>query len=335
MRRRNFLGTFGGGLLWLESLPFSEKLPPFFEKRADDQSRDGADVVIKILGTAQDGGIPQLGRHCPNCSRAQKDPGQARLISSLAILDFKEKQLFIVDATPDIRIQFDRAGDRLYEQVSIKAKTPQGVLLTHAHIGHYTGLMFFGFESIAAQRLPVYCSSRMKEFLANNGPWSQLIKQDNISPVVLSPNDKRALTPQVSVIPFQVPHRDEYTDTLGLIISGSRKKILYIPDIQNWAAWEGSIIEAVDDVDTALLDGTFYSPDELPGRDLSGIGHPFIKDSMDLLEKAAQKGKTTIYFTHFNHSNQALDPDGDARKSILEKGFHMADEGLEISLERE
>jgi len=104
---------------------------------------------------------------------------------------------------------------------------------------------------------------------------------------------------------------------------------------ENWAAWEGSIIEAVDDVDTALLDGTFYSPDELPGRDLSGIGHPFIKASMVLLEKAARKGKTAIYFTHFNHSNQALDPDGDARKSILEKGFQIADEGLEISLERE
>jgi len=172
----------------------------------------------------------------------------------------------------------------------------------------------------------------MKEFLANNGPWSQFIKQDNISPVVLSPNDKRPLTPQVSVIPFQVPHRDEFSDTLGLVISGSRKKILYIPDIQNWAAWERSVIEAVDEVDAALLDGTFYSPDELPGRDLSGIGHPFIKDSMDLLKKAAQKGKTTIYFTHFNHSNPALDPDGEARKSILERGFHMADEGLEIPI---
>jgi pyrroloquinoline quinone biosynthesis protein B len=332
VRRRNFLGAFGGGLLWLESLQFSEKPPSFFEKRADDQSQDAADVIIKILGTAQDGGIPQLGCHCPNCSRARKDPGQARLISSLAILDFKEKQLFIVDATPDIRTQFDRACDRLYEQVSIKTKTPQGVLLTHAHIGHYTGLMFFGFESMAAQRLPVYCSLRMKDFLANNGPWSQLVKQDNISTVVLSPNDKLQLTSRISVIPFQVPHRDEYTDTLGLRISGSRKKILYIPDIQNWAAWERSVIEAVDEVDAALLDGTFYSPDELPGRDLSGIGHPFIKDSMDLLEKAARKGKTAIYFTHFNHSNQALDPDGEARKSILEKGFHVADEGLEIPI---
>ncbi len=332
MRRRNFLGAFGGGLLWLESLSDSGIRPFRFGRKTCDQSGQAADIVVKILGTAQDGGIPQLGCHCPNCSRARKDPGQARLISSLAILDFKEKQLFLVDATPDIRTQFDRACDRLNKQVSIKEKAPQGVLLTHAHIGHYTGLMFFGFESMAAQRLPVYCSLRLKDFLANNGPWSQLVKQENISPVVLSPNDKLQLTSRISVIPFQVPHRDEYTDTLGLRISGSRKKILYIPDIQNWAAWERSVIEAVDDVDAALLDGTFYSPDELPGRDLSRIGHPFIKDSMDLLEKAAQKGKTTIYFTHFNHSNPTLDPVGEARKSILEKGFHVADEGLEISI---
>lgn len=332
MRRRDFLGAFGSGFFWLEILPVSEKRPSFFKKKADNQSGQAAGVVFKILGTAQDGGIPQLGCHCPNCSRAREDPGQVRLISSLAILDFGEKQLFIVDATPDIRTQFDKACHRLGEQISEKTKTPQGVLLTHAHIGHYAGLMFFGFESIAAQRLPVYCSSRMKEFLATNGPWSQLIKQDNISPVVLAPNAKRALTPQVSVIPFQVPHRDEFTDTLGLVISGSRKKILYIPDIQSWGAWKRSVIEAVDEVDAAFLDGTFYSPDELPGRDLSRIGHPFIKDSLILLEKTVRKGKTAIYFTHFNHSNQSLDPDGEARKSILEKGFHMADEGLEISI---
>jgi len=332
VKRRDFLGAFGSGLLWPEFQPLFEKRPPFFEKRTDNQSGQAADVIVKILGTAQDGGIPQLGCHCPNCARARKNPGQARLISSLAILDFKEKQLFIVDATPDIRSQFDRACRRLDERGSSQPTTPQGVLLTHAHIGHYTGLMFFGFESVAARGLPVYCSRPMQEFLANNVPWSPLIKQKNISPVVLSPNVKQALTPRVLVIPFQVPHRDEFTDTLGLIISGSRKKILYIPDIQNWAAWQRSVIEAVAEVDAAFLDGTFYSPDELPGRDLSRIGHPFIKDSMDLLEKAARKGKTAIYFTHFNHSNRALDPGGEARKSILERGFRMADEELEISI---
>ncbi len=330
MRRRSLLEFFAASLVCWEGFPLSDRRPALFEVRPGGQREQAANVVLKILGTAQDGGIPQIGCDCPNCTRARKDPEQARLISSLGILDFKAEKILIVDATPDIRAQFERARQRFYERTSDKAKVPHGILLTHAHIGHFTGMIFFGFESTATDQLPVYCSARMKGFLAENGPWSQLVRQKNISPEVLSPGVERALTPQVSVIPFQVPHRDEFTDTLGLMIRGRRKKVLYIPDIQNWAALEKSIGEAVDSVEVALLDGTFYGPDELPGRNLSQIGHPFIKDSMDLLKNEVRKGKTAIYFTHFNHSNPALDPDGEARKSILEKGFHMAEEGLEI-----
>jgi len=335
IRRRNFLGAFAGTLVFLKNLFNFEKRPNSFNRtnyRSMDDTKDDPNVIVKILGTAQDGGIPQLGCDCRNCSQARKDPRYSRLISSLAILDFKEKKFFIVDATPDIRVQFDKARDRLREETAIKAEIPEGVLLTHAHIGHYAGLMFFGFESISTHRLPVYCSSRMRDFLAKNSPWNQLLEQENISPIILSLNEKLPLTPRVSIVPFQVPHRDEYSDTLGFIISGSKKKLLYLPDIQNWEAWEKSVVEEVEKVEVALLDGTFYSPEELPGRDLSRIGHPFIKKSVEVLNSVPKKGKTAIYFTHLNHSNFVLDPEGEARKNIREKGFDIAADGLEISL---
>jgi pyrroloquinoline quinone biosynthesis protein B len=289
-------------------------------------------ILVKVLGTAQDGGIPQLGCYCKNCLRAREKPGFSRLVSSLGLFDLEESNFFLLDATPDIRAQSHLAYKRLGKEKSGTRNFPQAVLLTHAHIGHYTGLVFFGYESVSSFDLPVYCSERMGTFLANNGPWSQLVNFKNISLRELSMEKKLSLTARLSIASFQVPHRDEYSDTIGFTVSGQRKKLLYIPDIQDWRTWKKSVVEEVKKVDIALLDGTFYSPEELPGRDLSQIGHPFIKTSVKLLGKLARRGKTKIYFTHLNHSNLALDPEGEARKKIENEGFRLAEEGMEFYL---
>jgi pyrroloquinoline quinone biosynthesis protein B len=290
------------------------------------------DILVKVLGTAQDGGIPQLGCYCKNCLRAREKPGFSRLVSSLGLFDLEESNFFLLDATPDIRAQSHLAHERLGWEKSGTRNFPQAVLLTHAHIGHYTGLVFFGYESVSSFDLPVYCSERMGTFLANNGPWSQLVNFKNISLRTLSLEKKLSLTARLSITSFQVPHRDEHSDTIGFTISGRKKKLLYIPDIQDWRTWKKSVVEEVKKVDIALLDGTFYSPEELPGRDLSQIGHPFIKTSVKLLGKLARRGKTKIYFTHLNHSNLALDPEGEARKKIENEGFRLAEEGREFYL---
>jgi pyrroloquinoline quinone biosynthesis protein B len=297
-----------------------------------DKSGTSNDVLVKVIGTAQDGGIPHMGCFCQNCQRAWKEPGFSRLISSLALFDLIESKTFLVDATPDIRAQTRIVRECVSSQKKKKRFWPDGILLTHAHIGHYTGLMFYGYEAQSADRLPVYCSERMNSFLAQNGPWSQLVDQKNIVIRSIRPENILTLTSRISILAFQVPHRDEYTDTLGFKIMGPSRSLLYISDIQNWKTWERSIVDEVQKVDIALLDGTFYSPEELPSRDVSSIGHPFISDSMVLLNKIAQDSKTQIYFTHLNHSNLALDPDGDARKTMKKNGFDLAEEGMEFPL---
>jgi pyrroloquinoline quinone biosynthesis protein B len=289
-------------------------------------------VLVKVLGTAQDGGIPQIGCYCKNCQKARQDPQFLRLRSSLAIFDLKEKKVFIVDASPDISLQYDRIHERMEPARPHKKNVPDGILLTHAHIGHYTGLMFYGYEALGADKLPVYCSQRMSDFLSNNGPWSQLVDFENISVHSLEPDTHVSLTPEISVTPFIVPHRDEYSDTLGFVIAGPKKKLLYIPDIQSWKVWDRDIRDEVKRVDFALLDGTFYGPEELPGRDFSQLGHPLITASLETLKQAAKKGETKIYFTHLNHSNLALDPNGDVLKHINSEGFGLAQEGMELSL---
>jgi len=233
------------------------------------QNTSGSDILIKVLGTAQDGGIPQIGCYCPNCQRARKDSRFSRLISSLGILDLRNKKAFIIDTTPDLRIQYDLIHERLGREKTGKKNIPDGILLTHAHIGHYPGLMFYGFESLSTQDLPVYCSKKMSDFLSNNGPWDQLVRLKNISLKILNPFEKLNLTENISLVPFNVPHRDEYSDTLGFKILGPEKELLYIPDIQSWDAWNRSIKEEVEQTDIAILDGTFFGPEELPGRDLT------------------------------------------------------------------
>jgi pyrroloquinoline quinone biosynthesis protein B len=172
----------------------------------------------------------------------------------------------------------------------------------------------------------------MGSFLRDNGPWSQLVRLENIELQTFPENGEVRLTPQITLQPLWVPHRDEYSDTVGIRITGPHKKLLYIPDIQNWTIWKRDIREELQDIDVALLDGTFFSPEELPGRNLSRIGHPFIKDSMDLLQSTLEKGRTRILFTHLNHSNPALDPEGQAYREIKNRGFSLAREGQEIGL---
>ena len=253
-------------------------------------------------------------------------------MAALAVADLVDRKLFLVDATPDIRPQVD-AALRIFgpEPADLKG-TLAGVVLTHAHIGHYTGLMFFGYESASTKGLPVYCSPRMRDFLTANGPWSQLVRLENIILKTLAAGEAVALSERITVVPLSVPHREEFSDTLGFEVRGPRKRLLYIPDIKSWEAWDRPVADEVGRTDVALLDGTFFSPEELPGRDVSAIGHPPIRESMKTLSRLSREKKAGVFFTHLNHSNPALDPAGEARKELERAGFHLAAEGQEFFL---
>lgn len=330
MERRNFLKACLGSLVSVDFFSCVSKKESSLDGSESESKKP--DIVVKVLGTAQDGGIPQMGCYCQNCLRARKDRQFGRLVSSLAVLDMREKKLFLIDASPNLPIQFDLALKRLGPATEGSKASPDAVFLTHAHVGHYTGLMYFGYEVMSTDKLPVYCTSRMASFLRENGPWNQLVKLENISLHLLSDDQEFSPSPHLKIVPISVPHRDEYSDTLGFSISGRTKKLLYIPDIQSWRSWERSIEEETRKFDYALLDGTFFSPDELPGRDTSKIGHPLMKTSLETLKDVARKGRTAIYFTHLNHTNLALDPKGEARKELEEKGLKIASEMMEFYL---
>jgi pyrroloquinoline quinone biosynthesis protein B len=201
-----------------------------------------------------------------------------------------------------------------------------GIFLTHAHIGHYTGLMQFGKEALGSNNIPVYAMPRMTSFLKNNGPWSQLVALNNIKLMPLYNDSTIILNKHLKVTPFLVPHRDEFSETVGFKIIGDHKSALFIPDINKWRDWERNIIEEVKNVDYAFLDASFFRDGELE-RDMSKIPHPFTTETTTLFENESLETKNKIYFIHLNHTNPAIKDTHPLKDSIQALGFHFAKEG--------
>jgi pyrroloquinoline quinone biosynthesis protein B len=325
------------GVLVASALSLQHQLA-FSEQAVDQGSRDEGSgknrgPFVRVLGSVQDGGLPHAACNHSLCREAREDPRLRRRVASLALITPSSREVYLFDATPDIREQLAALADVRDAPVGRVDRAPlDGVFLTHAHIGHYLGLAFFGFEAISTSGLPVYATRRMGAYLRANGPWSQMVELENIELRDSPPGRVIELKAGITVTPIAVPHRDELSDTVGFLIQGPNASILYVPDTDNWGAWERSIEEVIEDVDVALIDGTFYSTDELPGRSVAEIGHPLISVSMDRLEDLLRDQKRKIYFTHLNHSNPALDATSAELREIERRGFGVVTEGQEFPL---
>ncbi len=288
---------------------------------------------LRVLGTVQDGGLPHAGCSCVRCEAARHDPARRRRIASVAVLLPERGESYLIDATPDIREQLHALRDVGQHPTGRADRAPvSGVLLTHAHLGHYTGLAFFGFEALHTRQLPVWCTPRMAAYLRANGPWSQLVQLENVRLVEAPPGESFVLGETVTVTPLAVPHRDEYSDTVGFVLRGPRSSVLYVPDTDAWSRWSRPLVEVAREVDVAILDGTFYSADELPGRDPATIPHPLIPDTMERLGALVEAGRLRVFLTHLNHSNAALDPAAPERAAMEQRGFFVLAEGQELPL---
>lgn len=313
-------------------VPIGREEPAAEEVRETASEREDG-PFIRVLGTAQDGGLPHAACSCTHCRAARHEPERRRLIAGLAIVLPESGAVYLIDATPDIREQIDLLNDvRSPPEDRVDRAPVTGIFLTHAHIGHYLGLSFLGFEAVHTNRLPVWTTTRMAGFLRDNGPWSQLVKIENIDLRTAVPGMAVDLGEGVSVTSIEVPHRDEFSDTVGYLVAGPRRSVLYIPDTDPWRMWSEPAADRVGRVDVALLDGSFYSAEELPGRDVDEIRHPLIVDSMDLFQEMVDGGSTRVVFTHLNHSNPALVPEGPELAEIERRGFSVAAEGEEIEL---
>jgi pyrroloquinoline quinone biosynthesis protein B len=299
----------------------------FFQARpARPTVSEPAPARAVVLGIAQDGGVPHIGCRQPLCVSARRDPALRQRVACLGLIDEASGQRFLIDATPDLASQIDSLNEG--RVVPDPRRPVDGILLTHAHVGHYAGLMYLGREALGADRIPVLATPRMARFLRDNAPWKQLVALAQIEVRDILPGHEVAMG-HFRVTPVLVPHRDEMSDTVGFRVRGPSRSLLYIPDIDKWERWDRKIADEVAGVDLALLDGTFQDAAEVPGRNLAEIPHPLVGETMRLL--AAPALRVRVHFIHLNHSN-ALLWDPQARRGAFARGFHVARDGDAFAL---
>ena len=285
--------------------------------------RAADDVRVVVLGVAQDGGVPHIGCTQPLCARARRDPARRRRVAALGLVD--DDRRYLIDATPDIAAQLEalNAG-----RTPNRRRPVDGILLTHAHVGHYAGLLYLGREALDAEAVAVYATPKMAAFLRDNQPWRSLVERRNVRVVEVTPGHEIALG-RLRVTVIAVPHRDELSDTVGYRVRGpSGRGVLYVPDVDKWERWDRRLDFEVAAVEVALLDGTFHDADELPGRDMAAVPHPFVKETLALLPPPMRK---RVRFIHLNHTNRLL-WDAAARAAVARQGAGVAREGDVIGL---
>ena len=281
-------------------------------------------MIVHVLGTSQDGGYPQVGCSEKCCNIAWKNQSIIRFPSCLALVNPSTKKYWLFDITPEVKAQV-----KMLESYGCSLA---GVFITHAHIGHYMGIINFGLEVMNLNSIPVYVMPRMKSFLESNSIMNQLIKNANIKLIKLLDQDYRSIDGTM-IKPFNVPHRNELSETVGFEIKGKKKTVIYLPDIDSWDGWMDNLLNLIDLGDVLFLDGTFFSKDELKTRDISKTPHPAITDTMDKLSNLGLDLKRKIRFIHFNHTNDVLRDGSDAAKNVIDNGFLLSKEmqSFEIS----
>jgi pyrroloquinoline quinone biosynthesis protein B len=256
---------------------------------------------------------------------ARHDPTRRERVAALGLVDEGAGKRFVIDATPDLAAQLDSLNSG--RSLEDRRRPVDGILLTHAHLGHYTGLMYLGREALGARGVPVYATPKMCRFLRENGPWSQLVELGNVELRETPPGSEIALTASLRATPLLVPHRDEFSDTVAWRVEGPERSLLYLPDIDKWERWERDVAAEVRAVDVALLDGSFASADEIPGRSLADIPHPLVSETRTRLEDLAGR----VLFIHLNHTNRLL-WDAAAVRELEASGFRVAHDGQELPL---
>ena len=261
-------------------------------------------VTLTVLGNVQDGGYPHIGCQREDCRNLFLRPAGTHQVVCLGVVDSLAGRQYLFEATPDAA----RQASQLEQLPGAHTGMPDGIFLTHAHWGHYAGLGLLGREAMGAKGVEVFAMPKLRSFLEKNGPWSQLVELGNIVLTTLSSDAPVMPTPRITVTPLRVPHRDEFSETVGYRIEGPNRSALFIPDIDKWSKWGRDLREMVETVDYAFLDGTFHDGAELGHRDMAEVPHPFIVESLSLMQTWSAEERNKVHFIHLNHTNALLNP---------------------------
>ena len=270
------------------------------------------EISAVVLGIMQDAGLPHIGCLCERCQRAVNE-NKPEYAACLAVVDrrFEQTAVWLIDATPDIRRQLYLLHPYLgsHPERPNRMRQPDGLFLTHAHMGHTAGLAELGPEGMAVKGLPVYGPAGLVEVLRQTRLWQPLTA--NLQLNALRPNQPFRLAADLIITPIPVPHRDELnTGTFAFRLQGPAHSLLYLPDIDQWELWPEAK-QTLSTVEIVLADASFYSTAEVGGRSIAV--HPMVPDTLAFFADLPCR----LVLTHLNHTNPVLDV-GRVERAVVE-----------------
>lgn len=312
-------------------------------------------MKIIVLGSAAGGGFPQWNCNCPNCAGLRKGTIQAKARTQSSIAVSKDGSAWVlINASPDILSQI-RATPALQPARARRDSGIAAVMLMDAQIDHVTGLLMLR----EGNTLPLYCSASVWDDLNTSLPLAPVLshycgvrwhplqavgKGPAMQPVDVPGIEGIRFTPLSlsSKAPPYSPHRAHpgVGDNIGLVIEdlAHGTSVFYAPGL---GLIEPHVDAAMRAADCVLVDGTFWSEDEMIELGLSrkraaDMGHLpqtgaegmiAMLDSLD-----AQPGERRKILIHINNTNPILDEDSPQRAILRRHGIEVAFDGMEIRL---
>jgi pyrroloquinoline quinone biosynthesis protein B len=279
---------------------------------------------VTLLGIAQDGGRPQPLCQKPCCANVGLDE---RAFPTSMGIKFEDSSTHLFDATRNLGDQLNIWQENL----------PSHVWLTHAHFGHVDGLGLFGRETIGAKGIILHVSKQMQELIQATPQWAIMLEQGVFTLEVFATGEEISVESE-TIIPLLVPHRDELSDMHAFIIRGKEKSLLYLPDHDTWeetlSLYGCKLIREWFEkfnIDTAFIDGTFWSQHELSGRSQEEVPHPPVSQTIAHLGSRLPSD-AEVFFIHLNHTNPLYDKSSSAFKTVESMGWKIGVQGMKVNL---
>lgn len=303
-------------------------------------------MKVRVLGSGAGGGFPQWNCNCHNCHRLRHNAmnGKARSQSSIAV-STDNKNWLLINTSPDIRSQLE-AFPAIQPKEGIRDTGIKAILLIDSQIDHTTGMLMLR----EGKPLEVYCTDMVKQDLTTGFPLFTMLKDyctvnhhaipvDGSSFTIPAIEDLRFYTQALkSKAPPYSPHRHDphEGDNIGVIIEqiSTGKKVFYSPGL---GEIEPHVMTAMQEVDCLLVDGTFWTDDEMCTQNISHkkareIGHLPQSGPGGMIEVLSGVAKARKILIHINNTNPILDDDSEQRKTLDAAGIEVAYDGLEIDL---
>ena len=304
-------------------------------------------MKIRILGSAAGGGFPQWNCNCFNCHGLRTGAIRAvgRTQSSIAVSE-NDTDWVLVNASPDILTQI-KAFPALQPARAVRDSAICAVLLMDAQLDHVTGLLMLRERGTP---LPIYATRQVFEDLGSGLPLLNVlqhycgIERHPILPdgggfriAPLHQTDFQAIAIDSKAPPYS-PHRNDphEGDNIGLKITDTRsgKSIFYAPGL---GAISPPILAALQTADVVLVDGTFWTENEmitlgLSKKSATEMGHLPQSGAGGMIEVLDALPAARKILIHINNSNPILREDSTERATLADHGIEIAFDGMEIEI---